>query len=168
MLEIIAYPHETLLKHAEPVQEIDDSIRSLVSELGDAMHQADGIGLAAPQVDVSLRIFIVQSKEMETYQTFINPSIIQSSQETCVMREGCLSILNTYADVRRSSSISIQAQNEQGEGFVLHVDGMYARIIQHEMDHLNGALFVDYLDDELREKLLLQYNKQQENRKKST
>ncbi len=151
-MKVIQLGNETLRQKAIPVEEINDDIRSLVRDMFITMEEAEGIGLAAPQVEKGLRLFVVKSDD-GIERTFINPQIIATSQETESYEEGCLSIPKTYEDVVRPSVITIQAKNEKGRRFTLEADGLLARIIQHEYDHLEGILFIDRISADKKEKI---------------
>jgi peptide deformylase len=155
-MEIVKYPHDALRVEAEDLQDIDDRVTDVAQEMLESMHMAEGIGLAAPQVDLPWRLFVVHVKN-DKPRVFINPEIIQTSMETSVYEEGCLSIPGVYADVERASQVQIQAFNERGRPFSLTADGWLARVIQHEYDHLKGVLFFDHLRERRREKLLREY-----------
>ncbi len=152
MLSIVTIPDPVLRLEAEPVTDIDASIRELTDEMFVALREADGIGLAAPQVGRSLQLFIVYLKT-DTPRVFINPTILQTSLETIKHEEGCLSIPGVYADVLRPEAVQVQAWNEKGKPFSLSADGLLARVILHEYDHLKGVLFPDYLPKRRREKI---------------
>jgi len=152
MLSIVTIPDPVLRLEAEPVTDIDASIRELTDQMFVALQEAQGIGLAAPQVGRSLRLFIVYIKT-DTPRVFINPTILETSLETIKHEEGCLSIPGVYADVVRPEAIQVQAWNEKGKPFSLSADGLLARVILHEYDHLKGVLFPDYLPKRRREKI---------------
>ncbi len=152
MLSIVTIPDPVLRVEAEPVTDIDASIRELTDQMFVALQEAQGIGLAAPQVGRSLRLFIVYIKT-DTPRVFINPTILETSLETIKHEEGCLSIPGVYADVVRPEAIQVQAWNEKGKPFSLSADGLLARVILHEYDHLKGVLFPDYLPKRRREKI---------------
>jgi peptide deformylase len=118
----------------------------------------EGVGLAGPQVGVPEKIFIVDVKADKPL-VFINPSIIETSEEKCGYEEGCLSIPNVWADVIRPAKVKVQAWNEKGRPFTLEADGLLARIIQHECDHLEGILFIDRLSEARRARLMSKYEK---------
>lgn len=157
MLEVVTIPAEVLYQKAEPVTEIDDAVVELADQMVDAMHAAKGIGLAGPQVGRSLRLFVVHLADDEPH-LFINPEIIGTSIETAKMEEGCLSIPGLYADVVRPRALEVQAYNRRGRPFTLAAEGLLARVIQHELDHLNGVLFLDHLSQRKRERLLKNYD----------
>ncbi len=149
LLKIHLYGDPVLRAQAEEVDEINDEIRQFVEDLFDTMYASDGVGLAAPQVGVSKRIFVVDVSDVEGEPdepaVFINPKILWRSDSTGIFEEGCLSIPGIREDVKRSLEIEIEALNPKGERIHFKADGLFARAIQHEYDHLNGVLFVDYL-----------------------
>ncbi len=160
MLEIITYDHEILHKQASVIPEIDRSIRELAEAMIDAMHQGEGIGLAGPQVGELRRIFVTHVSGDES-RVFINPQIMETSISTSAYEEGCLSIPDVYADVVRPDAVKIQAWNEKGRPFTLEAEGMLARVVQHENDHLNGVLFIDRINTKKRDRLIGVYYKKQ-------
>ena len=144
-LEILHYPDKRLRKVAEPVDVVDDSIRSLVDDMFETMYAAPGIGLAATQVDVHKRVIVMDlSVEKNEPRCFINPQITKSEgvEQT---EEGCLSVPDIFETVERAERIVVKALDKDGKEFTLEADGLLAVCIQHEMDHLQGNLFVDYL-----------------------
>ncbi|ADN02973.1 peptide deformylase [Spirochaeta thermophila] len=143
---------EILRKRAVLVPEIDGRVARVVEGMFDLMHEANGIGLAAPQVGISQRFFICHVPEGEPL-VFINPEITATSPELTTFEEGCLSIPQIYADVVRPAAVEVSAWNLQGKPFRMEADGMLARVIQHEFDHLNGVLFLDRLPSKKRERL---------------
>ena len=159
ILDILVYPDPRLRTIAQPVKTVDDRIRTLIKDMIEAMHDAQGIGLAATQVDVHEQVIVMQIAEdsQEEPRVLINPTIIERDGET-VYDEGCLSVPEYYAPVKRAETIKITALDEQGEIYELEADGLLAICIQHEMDHLQGKVFVDYLSrlkqDRVRKKLL--------------
>ena len=144
-MEVITLGNETLRIKAAPVPEVTDEIRSLIREMFIVMEKADGVGLAAPQIDLSIRLFVLKADD-GIERAFINPQIIQTSPETCSYEEGCLSVPKVWEKVIRPEKITVQALNERGRPFTLEADGLLARIIQHEYDHLDGILFIDRID----------------------
>lgn len=158
ILDILVYPDPRLRTIAQPVKAVDDRIRTLIKDMIETMHDAQGIGLAATQVDVHEQVIVMQTAEdQEELRILINPTIIEYDGET-IHDEGCLSVPEYYAPVKRAETIKITALDEQGEIFELEADGLLAICIQHEMDHLQGKVFVDYLSrlkqDRIRKKLL--------------
>lgn len=158
MLPILTLGEEILNTKAITVPDIDQSVRDLVSSMFESMYEGQGIGLAAPQVGVSQRIFICHAAG-DKARVFINPEIIATSPEQETYEEGCLSIPGIYADIVRPEQIQIQAWNEKGRPFTLDADGMLARVIQHEFDHLKGILFLERLPSKKRERLVKLYNR---------
>lgn len=144
---IVKYPNPILRKKNVLVKHFDDELKTLIQNMFKTMLQADGIGLAAPQIGKNIRLFIVNTKDLLTdtddFQVFINPVITFTSQETAIDEEGCLSIPKIYTPVKRHVSVIIKAQDVNGKEFVQKADKLLARIIQHEFDHLNGVLFID-------------------------
>ncbi len=158
ILEILVYPDERLRKIAEPVENVDKSIQTLVNDMTETMYDANGIGLAATQVDVHKQVIVMDlSEERNEPRVLINPTIIEKDGEQ-IYDEGCLSVPEYYAPVKRAERIKITALDEQGEIYELEADGLLAVCIQHEMDHLAGRVFVDYLSrlkqDRVRKKLV--------------
>jgi len=146
LLPILRYPDPRLRKVAEPVAVVDDRIRKLVHDMAETMYEAPGVGLAATQVDVHERVVVIDiSDECNDLLVLINPEITWKSEEQEVSKEGCLSVPDVYDEVRRSARIHVRALNEQGEPFEFDADGMLAVCVQHELDHLLGKVFVEYL-----------------------
>jgi peptide deformylase len=145
ILKILQYPDDRLHKVARPVEKVDESTRKLVRDMAETMYSAPGIGLAATQVDVHKQIIVLDvSDTHDQLRVFINPEIIASSgEEEC--EEGCLSVPGIYEKVRRAAKVTVRSLDENGESFTLDAEGMLAVCIQHEMDHLLGKVFVEYL-----------------------
>lgn len=135
---------EILRKHSKPVEKIDDKILTLLKDMGETMYKADGVGLAAPQVGILKRIFVIDVYDGEGLRVFINPEILETSgvQDG---EEGCLSIPGVSEDVRRPNYVKVKALNEKGEEFILEGEELLARAICHENDHLDGVLFIDHV-----------------------
>jgi peptide deformylase len=153
LLEILHFPDSRLRLQAEPVAQVDDRVRQMVSDMFETMYQAPGIGLAATQVNIQEQIIVIDvSEEKNSPLCLINPKIIESGG-TEEMQEGCLSVPGFYENVTRAESVKVQALNEEGEVFELEADGLLAVCIQHEMDHLEGKLFVDYLSPLKRQRI---------------
>ena len=142
ILEISKLGEEILRKKAEPVAEVTDEIRKLADDMLETMIEANGVGLAGPQVGKSLRIFVAMADD-DVKRVFINPQIIKTSEEVEEYEEGCLSIPQVYESITRPSRVTVQALNENGKPFTLEADGLLARIIQHEYDHLEGIMYID-------------------------
>lgn len=135
-----------LREKAGSVEQFDDSLRQTLDGMVKLMRKKSGVGLAAPQIGIKKRFFVVQVPGEEPL-FFVNPEIIGTSMEMSDFEEGCLSVPGVWGVISRPSSIQIQAQNGDGKFFRLSADGYLARIIQHEYDHLNGILFVDHFDE---------------------
>lgn len=153
VLTILHYPDERLRTVAAPVEAVDKEIRTLVDDMFETMYQAPGIGLAATQVNVHKRLLVIDISEDKTQPLcFINPQIIDSSGEE-MMDEGCLSVPGIYEPVARAKDITVRALDRDGNSFDMSVDGLLSVCIQHEMDHLEGKLFVDYLSEMKRQRI---------------
>ncbi len=159
-LEILTFPDARLRTVAKAVDEFDDSLRQLSEDMIETMYQARGIGLAATQVNVHRRMLVLDvSDDQDQPMVLVNPEIVhQDGFQT--YEEGCLSVPGIYAEVQRANQIRIKAQNVDGEGFEMDADGLLAICIQHEMDHLNGKLFVDYLSPLKRRRVRKRLEKQ--------
>lgn len=143
--QVLKYPDERLRTIAQPVSQVDESIKDICERMLETMYQAQGVGLASTQVDVKERIFVADcSENQDDPLVFINPEIIAESGHR-IHEEGCLSFPGVYAKVERADEVTVSALNIKGESFTLSADGLLAICIQHELDHLNGKLFVDYL-----------------------
>ncbi|GLR25375.1 MULTISPECIES: peptide deformylase [Limnobacter] len=146
LLPILRYPDPRLKKVASPVTQFDDQLAKLAKDMGETMYEAVGVGLAATQVDVHKRVIVMDvSENKDELIVFVNPEIIQASEEHKVYEEGCLSVPGIYDKVDRPASVRVRAQNVKGEFFELDCDELMAVCIQHEIDHLNGKVFVEYL-----------------------
>ena len=146
VLPILIAPHPTLKAKAKPVKDVTDELRALLDDMLETMYHAEGIGLAATQVNVHKRVVVIDTSEDRNQpQVFINPRIKILNDATMEYQEGCLSVPGYYEKVERPSAIKIAALDTQGEKFILEPDGVLAVCIQHEIDHLNGKLFIDYL-----------------------
>ena len=146
-----------------PVEEVNDEIRSMISEMFDLMIEAQGVGLAAPQVGKLLRMFVVISDD-DVRRVFINPQIISTSQNLVPYDEGCLSVPQVYENIMRPEKITVNALNEKGKPFTLEADGLLARIIQHEYDHLEGIVFIDRGDPDFKKKTEESFEKREKRR----
>ena len=145
ILKILQYPDNRLHKVAQPVRAVTSAIKKLVGDMAETMYAAPGIGLAATQVDVHQEVIVLDiSGTQDQLQVFINPRLIASSGES-ECEEGCLSVPGIYENVRRAERIAVRALNELGVPFTLEAEGLLATCIQHEMDHLKGRVFVQYL-----------------------
>ena len=145
LLPILHYPDPRLHKKAVPVAHVDGEIRKLVADMAETMYAAPGIGLAATQVNRHIRVIVMDvSEDKSRLMTFINPEILERSGE-CEGEEGCLSVPGIYETVKRSQWIKVRALGLDGKPFELEAEGLLAVCIQHEMDHLMGKVFVEYL-----------------------
>lgn len=145
ILPIIQYPDERLHRVARPVEQINDATRLLIRNMAETMYAAPGVGLAATQVNVHQQIIIADLSDTQNQlMVFINPTILSSSGES-ELEEGCLSVPGIYDKIDRADRVTVSALNERGERFTLEADGLLAVCIQHEMDHLRGRVFVEYL-----------------------
>jgi peptide deformylase len=149
---------EILHKQAATVSDIDERIFRLTKEMIDSLVVHKGIGLAGPQVNEQLRLFVTHAQG-DIPRVFINPEIIMTSSDLVPYEEGCLSVPGIYADIMRPAEITIQAWNENGKPFTLDAEGILARVIQHEYDHLRGKLFIDRLNEKKRERLMKMYSR---------
>ena len=146
LLNVLCYPDPRLHQVAKPVAQVDARIKKIVADMADTMYAAPGVGLAATQVDIHERIVIIDiSDEQNDLKVFINPEIIWSSPETKSWREGCLSVPDFYDEVERPSQVRVKALDVNGKEFELDADGLLAVCLQHELDHLQGKVFVAYL-----------------------
>ncbi|MAD16184.1 MAG: peptide deformylase [Alteromonadaceae bacterium] len=160
ILDVLRFPDERLRTVAAPVDKIDSSIKTLVSDMLETMKDENGIGLAATQIDVHKRVVVIDvSEEQDKPQVFINPEITQMDGTT-ISEEGCLSVPNNYAKVERAEKITVKALDENGDAFTLDADGLLAICIQHELDHLKGKLFVDYLSPLKRQRIRTKLEKE--------
>jgi len=143
-LEIICYPEPCLRRKANPVDPIDDTVREVAQRMIELMHEAEGVGLAAPQVNLSWRMFVTNSRQDgDINRVFINPVIKEPAGDWETREEGCLSLPEIAGDVRRPTQVTIEALDLDGKPFTMTSDGFSARIWQHEFDHLNGVLIID-------------------------
>lgn len=153
MLRITKLGEDVLRQTAVPVQseEINDEFRVLLNEMFETMIEANGVGLAAPQVNISKRFFVVIADD-DVRRVFINPQIVATSSDLVDYEEGCLSIPKIYEKIKRPSQVTVQALDENGKKFQLEADGLLARVIQHENDHLDGVVFIDRGDADFKKK----------------
>jgi len=157
LLDILIYPDSRLHSKAKPVAEVDSRIQKLIDDMGETMYAAPGIGLAAPQVNVLERLIVIDiSESKDSLLAMVNPEIIVS-EGRAEHEEGCLSVPGIYAPVNRSEKIRVRALNRDGKPFELDAEGLLGVCIQHEIDHLDGKVFVDYLShlkqDRIRKKM---------------
>lgn len=145
ILPILQYPDERLHKVAKKIEHVDDSIRKLVRNMAETMYAAPGVGLAATQVDKHIQLIVLDVSEThDDLKVFINPVLLESLGEE-ESEEGCLSVPGIYEKVRRAERVSVRALDEKGKPFTLEAKGLLAVCIQHEMDHLQGHVFVEHL-----------------------
>lgn len=146
ILNILRYPDPRLHKVAKPVTQFDARIKTLVADMAETMYEAPGVGLAASQVDVHEQVIVIDTSETRSeLRAYINPEIIWASPEMQVYDEGCLSVPGVYDGVERHAQVKVRAFDADGKQFELEADGLLAVCIQHEMDHLKGKVFVEYL-----------------------
>lgn len=143
--KIIYLPDQRLRNKSVPIKKFDNELLSLVNDMFDTMYDAKGVGLAAPQIGINIRLSVIDVTPDKSRQIVIaNPQIIESSGET-VFQEGCLSVPGAYDNVTRATKVKVKAQNEHGEFFEIEAEGLLSECLQHEIDHLNGKLFIDLL-----------------------
>ena len=147
LLEILQAPHPVLKAKAAPVAQVDDRLRQLAADMFETMYKAPGIGLAAPQIGIAERLVVLDVAESEERRpmVLVNPEILWKSGERGTAEEGCLSLPGQFADVTRPLAVKVRYLDEQGEERELEAGGLLARCVQHEIDHLDGVLFVDHL-----------------------
>ncbi|MGH6622354.1 MAG: peptide deformylase [Burkholderiaceae bacterium] len=146
LLSIVEFPDPRLRTVARPVTQFDDRLRQLVSDMAETMYDAPGVGLAATQVDVHEQLIVIDvSEEKNALKVFANPEIVWASDEQVECEEGCLSVPGVYDAVTRPERVRVRARDPHGVEFELDCDGLLAVCVQHEMDHLLGKVFVDYL-----------------------
>lgn len=161
LLPILHYPDPRLHKIAAPVKRVDDKIRKIIKDMADTMYAAPGIGLAATQVDIHLRVIVIDiSETRDQLQTFINPEIISAEGEA-ECEEGCLSVPGIFEKVTRAAKVMMSALDENGRQRKLEADGLLAVCIQHEMDHLIGRVFVEKLSRLKQQRIVAKLFKQQ-------
>jgi len=158
MLNIVTLGDERLKKHSILVPEFDGEIETLAEQMFETMYANKGIGLAAVQVGKLIRLFITHIPN-DGPRVFINPEVLETSVDQGTYEEGCLSIPEVNADVIRPTQVKIQAWNLKGRPFSMDAEELLARVIQHELDHLNGVLFIDRIDPKKRERLVKHYDK---------
>ena len=157
-MEILYLGNDILRQKAQPIKKIGSEYMQIAQELLRVLQNEKGVGLAGPQVGLMERIFVVHISGDEP-RVFINPSVTETSEETLKYEEGCLSIPNLYADVIRPAAIKVQAWNESGRSFTIEASGLLARVILHEMDHLEGKLFIDRISEFKRSKIIEKFEK---------
>lgn len=148
VLNILSYPDPRLRTIAAPVKQVDDNIKTLITDMIETMYDAEGIGLAASQVDEHLQLIVMDlSENKDTPMVFINPKVTPLVEEKQPYEEGCLSVPEVYDKIERPNKVRIEALDENGDAIDREAEGLLAVCIQHEMDHLNGVIFVDYLSN---------------------
>ena len=153
-LTILRYPDPRLHTVAKPVAQVDARIRQLVDDMLESMYDADGVGLAATQVDVHERVIVIDTSEMRDQpRVLINPALVARSEEMTFTDEGCLSVPAIYDRVRRHARVTVRALGRDGEPHEFEADGLLAVAVQHEMDHLIGKVFVEYLSQLKRDRI---------------
>jgi len=157
-MQIFTLGNECLRQKALPIKNIGPEYIKIAGDLLDALHAGEGLGLAGPQVGLLERIFVVHLGDSDPI-VFINPSILETSQETLKYEEGCLSIPGIYTEVVRPRAVKIQAWNEKGRPFTLEASGLMARVVLHEYDHLDGVLFIDRISEQKRDRILAKVEK---------
>ncbi|MCX4026920.1 peptide deformylase [Endozoicomonas sp. SM1973] len=161
VLDILEFPDSRLRIKATPIEKVDDSIRKLANDMLETMYQAPGIGLAATQVNVHKRIVVIDvSEDKSQPYVLINPEFKVLTDKLDHMQEGCLSVPGFYEDVTRPERIKLTALNLDGEQFTMECEGLLAVCVQHEIDHLNGKLFVDYISPLKRNRIKKKLEKQ--------
>jgi peptide deformylase len=161
ILKILQYPDKRLHAIAKPVQAVTAATRKFISDMAETMYAAPGVGLAATQVDVREQIIVLDISEThDNLLVLINPEILARSGEV-EREEGCLSVPGIYEDVRRAERVTVRALNAQGESFKLEAEGLLATCVQHEMDHLKGKVFVEYLSQLKQSRIRAKLKKQQ-------
>ena len=163
MLKICKLGEEVLRKKSVPIkdEEINDELRALAEEMFETMENANGVGLACPQIGKNIRMFVAEADD-DVKRVFINPQIIATSDDSVPYEEGCLSVPQVYENIMRPSKVTVQAQDQNGKKFTLEAEGLLARIIQHETDHLEGVIFIDRGDADFAKKTAEQFAKRAE------
>lgn len=164
MLKIYKLGEEVLRQNCEEVkpEEINDELRTLIKEMFLTMDEANGVGLAAPQVGIAKRFFVAMADD-DVERVFINPVITKTSSELSEYEEGCLSIPGVYETIVRPKAVTISALDMNGKPFTIDAEGLLARIVQHESDHLDGVLYIDRGDEEFKNKTIETFKKRQAN-----
>lgn len=144
-----------------PQEEINEDLKKLADEMLETMVSANGVGLACPQIGQNRRMFVAMADD-DVKRVFVNPQIVKTSDDSVPYEEGCLSVPQTYEEIMRPSKVTVQAQGLDGKHFVMETDGLLARIIQHEVDHLEGIVFIDRGDPEFAKKAVEKIKKREE------
>lgn len=161
--EILVIPDPRLKEVAKPVETINEDTKALIKDMFDTMYDAPGIGLAAPQIGVLERIVVIDIQREDDPQTgpiaLINPEIVEESEDRVVSEEGCLSIPEIYYDVERAAEVTVRFTDENGETVTRHCTDRLAICVQHEIDHLNGVLYIDHISRLKRDRVIKKFNK---------
>lgn len=158
--KICFYPDPVLLTEAKPITQFDESLETLINEMAEAMYEAKGIGLAAPQIGVGLQIFIMDlERSVDGPEIFINPEIEVLDAEKVVEHEGCLSLPGAGCNVPRYKKVRLKAKNEKGEDIEVEATGLKSACFQHECDHLKGRLYISHLSNVKRQKMIKDFRK---------
>lgn len=159
-MKIVTYPEEVLRREADPIGDINQEVRDLADKMTEVMFREEGVGLAAPQVGVGKRLIVVNLED--DFHILLNPEIVERSEEEEVREEGCLSVPGPEAPVSRSTKVVVKGMDLEGNEIELTREGMAARVFQHEVDHVNGKLFINHLSDAERSLTLREYRKKDE------
>ena len=162
-MKIYKLGEEVLRQKSVPIkdEDINDELRALAEEMFETMENANGVGLACPQIGKNIRMFVAEADD-DIKRVFINPQIIATSDDSVPYEEGCLSVPQVYENIMRPSKVTVQAQDQNGKKFTLEAEGLLARIIQHENDHLEGVIFIDRGDADFAKKTAEQFAKRAE------
>ncbi len=163
ILPIITIPDPILRKEAAPIELVDETLRRLVDDMLATMYEAPGIGLAAPQVGISRRVIVMDpsgDEEAKTPLAMVNPELLERSEEMRIYEEGCLSIPEITAEIERPARVRVRFLDRDGRPQEAELEGMWATLVQHEIDHLNGVLFIDYLSRLKRDMIVKKFTKQ--------
>ena len=167
LLSILRYPDPRLHKIAKPVTDFDDRLKQLIANMAETMYEAPGIGLAATQVDVHQQVIVIDTSDTrDQLQVLINPQIIWASEDRQVYEEGCLSVPGIYDGVERPSRVRVRSCDADGNSLEFEADGLLAVCVQHEMDHLKGTVFVEYLSPLKRNRIKSKLQKEERELKK--
>jgi peptide deformylase len=146
IMPVIKMDNPVLHRKAKKVRKIDGSIQKLIDDMIDTMHDIEGVGLAAPQVGVPLQVVVIQMPDEEEVITLINPEMVKTSEENEMMTEGCLSLPGYRGEVKRFTSVTVKARDREGKPIRIKGEGLMAQALQHEVDHINGIVYVDHLE----------------------
>ncbi len=167
-LPILRYPDPRLLKPSKPVTDFDDSLKSLIADMAQTMYEAPGVGLAAPQINVHKQLVVIDvSEQKNELKVFINPQIVKACEEKATFEEGCLSLPGIYDEIERPAKVTVRALDADGKEFEIEAEGLLAVCVQHEIDHLKGSIFVDYLSPMKRNRIKKKLLKEEREMKKS-